>query len=134
MFRRYQSRAFLLLPMTFNVSAAQKMLPRIYFRLHPITRRLTQRPAQIGVIIGPILGGLLSDPAGSYPDAFGKVAFFKHFPYALPNLVSACFLSLALLGIWLFLEEVSLPLHIAGPDSALLTLYRHMKVFKTGSI
>ncbi|KAH8671409.1 major facilitator superfamily domain-containing protein [Xylariales sp. PMI_506] len=75
--KKYQSRAFLLLPMTFN----------------------------IGVIVGPILGGVLSDPAGSYPDLFGNVAFFQRFPYALPNLVSAGFLSIAFLGVWLFLEE-----------------------------
>jgi MFS family permease len=74
---RYQSRAFLLLPMTFN----------------------------IGVIIGPILGGLLSDPAGSYPDLFGDVEFFRRFPYAAPNLVSAFFLFSAMLGVWLCLEE-----------------------------
>ncbi|KAL7623432.1 hypothetical protein AAE478_007114 [Parahypoxylon ruwenzoriense] len=75
--KKYQSRAFLLLPMTFN----------------------------IGVIIGPVLGGILSDPAGSYPDVFGKVAFFLKFPYAAPNIVSAGFLSIALVMCWLFLEE-----------------------------
>jgi MFS family permease len=79
--KKYQSRAFLLLPMTFN----------------------------IGVIIGPILGGVLSDPAGSYPGVFGKVDFFLRYPYATPNLVSAGFLSSAALLIWLFLEEVSRP-------------------------
>ncbi|KAK4154181.1 MFS general substrate transporter [Chaetomidium leptoderma] len=77
--RRYQSRAFLLLPMTFNV----------------------------GVIIGPILGGILSDPAGSHPELFGNITFFKRFPYAAPNLVSALFLFFALLGVWLCLEEAS---------------------------
>lgn len=41
--KRFQSRAILLLPMCFN----------------------------IGVIIGPISGGLLSDPVGSYPGVFG---------------------------------------------------------------
>ncbi|KAJ2965478.1 hypothetical protein NUW58_g10876 [Xylaria curta] len=76
--KKYQSRAFLLLPMTFN----------------------------IGVIIGPILGGLLSDPAGSYPSTFGDVEFFKRFPYATPNIVSAMFLGMALLLCWLMLEEV----------------------------
>jgi cytochrome bd-type quinol oxidase subunit 2 len=60
----------------------------------------------IGVIIGPILGGVLSDPAGSYP-AFENVDFFKKFPYATPNIVSAVFLSTALLLCWLMLEEVS---------------------------
>ena len=61
----------------------------------------------VGVIVGPVLGGILSDPAGSYPDIFGQVDFFKRFPYATPNLVSAVFLSCGLLGVWLCLEEVS---------------------------
>lgn len=76
---RYQSRAFLILPMTFN----------------------------IGVIIGPILGGILSDPAHSYPEHFGGNAFFLQFPYATPNLLSTFILFCALLAVWLGLEEVS---------------------------
>lgn len=75
--KKYQSRAFLLLPMTFN----------------------------IGVIIGPILGGVLSDPAGSYPSLFGNVEFFLKYPYATPNLLSGVFLTLSGLAIWLGLEE-----------------------------
>jgi hypothetical protein len=61
----------------------------------------------IGVIVGPILGGILSDPAGSYPELLGQVDFFKRFPFATPNLVSAVFLFCGLLGVWLCLEEVS---------------------------
>lgn len=61
----------------------------------------------VGVIIGPILGGILSDLAGSYPDLFGDIEFLKRFPYATPNLVSAIFLFCAMLGVWLFLEEAS---------------------------
>lgn len=79
--KKYQQRAFVLLPMTFN----------------------------IGIIIGPILGGLLADPAHSYPDVLGNVEFFRRFPYALPNLVSAFFLFSAALSAWLCLEEVSSP-------------------------
>lgn len=75
--KKYQSRAFLLLPMTFN----------------------------IGIIVGPILGGILSDPAGSYPDWFGKVDFFVKFPYATPNIVSSLFLISAAVAVWLGLEE-----------------------------
>lgn len=70
----------------------------------------------IGIIIGPILGGLLSDPAGTYPDTFGKVGFFVHFPYAAPNMLSAVFLFFAMVSVWLFLEEASLhPIPITLP-------------------
>ncbi|KAM0333187.1 hypothetical protein ACHAQA_001847 [Verticillium albo-atrum] len=93
--KKFQSRAFLILPMTFNV----------------------------GVIIGPILGGLLSDPAGSYPGLFGNVEFFKKFPYAAPNLVSAVFLFTAMSSIWLFLEETLDALHDRGPDAGIR--FRH---------
>ena len=86
--KKFQSRAFLLLPMCFN----------------------------IGVIIGPILGGLLADPVGSYPRIFGAQSIFggeygvwwlKHWPYALPNLMSAVFLFMSALAVILGLEEVS---------------------------
>jgi len=78
---RFQSRAFLLMPMTFNV----------------------------GVIIGPILGGFLSDLGGTYPSLFGHIAFFERFPYAAPNILSAFFLLCAILAVWLCLEEVRVP-------------------------
>ncbi|KAJ4418716.1 hypothetical protein N0V82_005388 [Gnomoniopsis sp. IMI 355080] len=77
--KKYQQRAFVLLPMTFN----------------------------IGVIIGPILGGLLADPASSYPNVFGNVGLFRRLPYALPNFVSAFFLLSAATWAFLCLEEVS---------------------------
>ena len=76
--KKFQSRAFLLLPMTFN----------------------------IGVIIGPILGGLLANPAVAYPNLFGQVWWMKKWPYALPNLVSAAFLACSALALLLGLEEV----------------------------
>ncbi|KAK5661702.1 hypothetical protein OQA88_9802 [Cercophora sp. LCS_1] len=59
----------------------------------------------IGIIIGPVLGGILSDPAGSYPALFGGIEFFERFPYATPNLLSAFFLFSATVSVWLFLEE-----------------------------
>lgn len=63
----------------------------------------------IGVIIGPILGGLLADPAGSYPDMFGGIGWLLKFPYAPPNILSACFLFTAAVGVFLGLEEVESP-------------------------
>lgn len=59
----------------------------------------------IGVIIGPVLGGLLADPASNYPSMFGKNRFFLAFPYALPNLVSAIFLLISGLSVFFSLEE-----------------------------
>jgi MFS family permease len=77
-FGRYQSRAFLLFPMCFN----------------------------IGVIIGPILGGILADPAGTYPEIFGKYEWLKRHPYAPPNMLSAFILLCAFIGVFFCLEEV----------------------------
>ncbi|KAF6822656.1 major facilitator superfamily transporter [Colletotrichum plurivorum] len=84
--KRYQSRAFLLLPMCFNV----------------------------GVIIGPLMSGFLADPVHTLPGLFGPGSLFggadgthwlKSFPYALPNLLCSSVLSLAALGIILGLDE-----------------------------
>ena len=97
---RYQSRAFLLLPMCFNV----------------------------GVIIGPVLGGILADPEGTYPDIFGPGTFLggedgvwwmRQWPYALPNMLSAIFLTCSATCVILGLEEVSksrFPKHPTSPD------------------
>ncbi|KAL1989187.1 hypothetical protein VTN96DRAFT_3734 [Rasamsonia emersonii] len=84
--KKYQSRAFLLLPMCFN----------------------------IGVIIGPVLGGILADPVNSYPGLFGPGSFFggkdgvwwmQHWPFALPNLLSAVFIFASFLAVFLGLDE-----------------------------
>ncbi|KAF9248714.1 hypothetical protein DTO012A7_3084 [Penicillium roqueforti] len=84
--KKYQSRAFLLLPMCFN----------------------------IGVIIGPILGGTLADPINSFPQFFGPgsaiggkdgVWWMQHWPYALPNLLSAVFIFTSFLAVFLGLDE-----------------------------
>ena len=67
------------------------------------------------MIIGPVLGGLLANPVESYPAIFsdgsvlgGKhgVSWMKHWPYALPNLISAAFLFCAALAVLFGLEEV----------------------------
>lgn len=84
---RYQSRAFLILPMCFNV----------------------------GVIIGPIFGGILADPVKSYPNLLGPgsllggkdgVWWMQHWPYALPNVLSAIFIFASAVAVFLGLDEV----------------------------
>lgn len=90
--KKYQSRAFLLLPMCFN----------------------------IGVIIGPILGGSLADPVNSFPGIFGPGSFLggktgvwwmQHWPYALPNVLSAMFIFASMIAVFLGLDEVLLQTH-----------------------
>lgn len=84
---RYQSRAFIILPMCFNV----------------------------GVIIGPILGGILADPVSKYGQLLGPgsliggkdgVWWMQHWPYALPNVVSAVFIFISFSAVIFGLDEV----------------------------
>lgn len=80
--RKYQSRAFLILPISFNVAA----------------------------FIGPVMGGMLADPASNLPGIFGENAIFgfewvRRYPYAIPSLLNAFFLTLAGYAIIFGLEE-----------------------------
>ncbi|PWY86051.1 hypothetical protein BO70DRAFT_370135 [Aspergillus heteromorphus CBS 117.55] len=84
--KKYQSRAFLLLPMCFN----------------------------IGVIIGPVIGGALADPLKSYPHLFGPgtlfggedgVGWMRKWPFALPNVLSAIFIFISVLAVFFGLDE-----------------------------
>jgi hypothetical protein len=64
--------------------------------------------ANVGVIIGPMLGGLTSDPVAAYPALFGEVKWLERFPYSPPNIISAIILATASLSVWLGMEEVIL--------------------------
>lgn len=84
--RRFQSRAFLILPLSFNIAS----------------------------LLGPIVGGFLSDPVEAYPRLFGAHSIFggqdgvewmKATPYAFPNLLSALLLFGAALAVFFHLEE-----------------------------
>jgi hypothetical protein len=99
--KKFQSRAFLLLPMTFNIGVIIGMQCTVLASLaHFADHRL---------YVGPILGGLLADPAGNYPASFGSIAWLKQWPYALPNIVSSVFLFLSATIVLLGLEEVRNP-------------------------
>ncbi|KAL4784847.1 major facilitator superfamily domain-containing protein [Aspergillus varians] len=84
--KKYQSRAFLLLPMCFN----------------------------IGVIVGPILGGILAEPRKNYPQFFGPGSIFggedgvwwmERWPFALPNLISSIFIFISWSTVFFGLDE-----------------------------
>lgn len=80
--KKYQSRAFLILPMSFNVAG----------------------------ILGPIMGGLLADPATTLPDFFGPegclgFSFITSYPYSLPALLNAVFLTITTYIVFFGLQE-----------------------------
>lgn len=105
---RFLSRAFLLLPMCNNIGES-------------ITNLSTSSTeGRSGIIIGPMLGGLLASPVKNYPGIFGDNSLFggahgvhwmKQWPYALPNLVNASILFVAAMGMFFGLEEVALHYH-----------------------
>ena len=61
--------------------------------------------ANVGMFLGPLLGGALADPAKQYGGFFETVPFFKSFPYALPTVVTGILGSTAALTSAVFLEE-----------------------------
>ena len=66
--------------------------------------------ASLGQIMGPVVGGWLSEPARQYPGSFiGKIPLLVRFPYALPNLVGAFLSVVAGIGILCWLPETGNP-------------------------
>ncbi|RMD44076.1 hypothetical protein DV735_g1066, partial [Chaetothyriales sp. CBS 134920] len=59
----------------------------------------------LGIFLGPLIGGALADPVKQYPSLFGNSAFFAKYPYSLPTMVTGAIgLSTALVTI-LFVKE-----------------------------
>ncbi|OCT54436.1 hypothetical protein CLCR_00807 [Cladophialophora carrionii] len=111
--KKYQSRAFLLLPMCFN----------------------------IGVVIGPILGGFLADPITSFPGVFGPgstiggkdgVGWMTAFPYALPNVISATFILSAAILLILGLDETHAALRDRPDYGRKVGKYLERMLFRRG--
>ncbi|KAL4806590.1 ASST-domain-containing protein [Aspergillus unguis] len=84
--KKYHSRAFLILPIGFNIAS----------------------------LFGPVMGGMLSDPVRAYPTLFGPnssfggengVEWLMRYPYALPMLGNAFFLSFCAICVAIGLEE-----------------------------
>jgi MFS family permease len=58
----------------------------------------------LGSVVGPSFGGFLAEPADKFPGLFGKIEYFKRFPYALPNLVAMVFFLISASSAFLFLH------------------------------
>ncbi|KAI1171077.1 major facilitator superfamily transporter [Nemania sp. FL0916] len=59
----------------------------------------------LGIFLGPLIGGALADPAGQYPGVFKGIWFFEYYPYALSSLVVGVIGLVATLTSALFVEE-----------------------------
>ncbi|CAK7215164.1 hypothetical protein SCUCBS95973_002387 [Sporothrix curviconia] len=82
--KKYQSRAFLILPMSFNLAN----------------------------MIGPVMGGFLADAPTSLPALFGLdglwgFQWIQDYPYALPSVLNAVALAVTALVVFFCLEETS---------------------------
>jgi hypothetical protein len=98
--KKYQSRAFLILPMSFNVAGI----------LGP--GMILQLLIFFGLLITLIvMGGLLADSASTLPGLFGPDGCFGfswifNCPYALPSILNAFFLTVTAYIVFFGLEEV----------------------------
>ncbi|KAF2654995.1 MFS general substrate transporter [Lophiostoma macrostomum CBS 122681] len=59
----------------------------------------------VGAVIGPTLGGALSNPLGVDPRKPRGSGFLERYPYCVPNLVAASLFSVGIVTGWLFLKE-----------------------------
>lgn len=59
----------------------------------------------VGIFLGPLIGGALANPVEQYPGLFAGNRFFQTYPYALPGLVVGFVCATAASTSMLFLEE-----------------------------
>lgn len=59
----------------------------------------------VGAMIGPTLGGALSNPYQVDPHKARGDRLFERFPYALPNIAASAFFAIGITVGWLFLHE-----------------------------
>ncbi|PPQ68704.1 hypothetical protein CVT25_012105 [Psilocybe cyanescens] len=59
----------------------------------------------IGVTTGPIIGGVLSNPATRWPDTLGRISYLRTHPYFLPCFVAALFAFATFVFVYFALKE-----------------------------
>jgi MFS family permease len=63
-----------------------------------------------GATVGPILGGMLSNPYERFPNTFGRFEFWKTYPYALPCFCVAGYCMFSFLLAYFCLDETVKPI------------------------
>ncbi|KAE9401352.1 MFS general substrate transporter [Gymnopus androsaceus JB14] len=77
----------------------------------------------IGATMGPTLGGILADPATRWPDVFGKVAFFKEYPWFLSCSAAGLIAFIAfVLSFWGLKEATPSARSLLGDSKLRITL------------
>ncbi|KAK1833445.1 peptide/nitrate transporter-like protein [Podospora conica] len=59
----------------------------------------------LGLFLGPIIGGVLASPCTQYPGLFGGIEFFERHPYALPGFATGTISAIGAIIVALFLDE-----------------------------
>lgn len=59
----------------------------------------------LGMVIGPMVGGLLANPAAQFPGIFGEIQLLVRFPYLLPNIVTALMAAAGGVMVFIYLPE-----------------------------
>ncbi|KYK56511.1 hypothetical protein DCS_03511 [Drechmeria coniospora] len=82
----------------------------------------------VGIFLGPLIGGALADPATQYPSLFGAVRFFADYPFALPGFVVGAICATSTLTSLLYLEETldGEPAEVPGDQER----RRHMSIWQ----
>lgn len=62
----------------------------------------------LGMFLGPVVGGALASPTTQYPGLFGGLEFFEQHPYALPGFATGVTSLACALTVALFLKETLL--------------------------
>jgi hypothetical protein len=73
----------------------------------------------IGSIFGPAFGGALAKPVEKNPRLFGNIEFLRKYPFALPNLASACFFIVGITIGFLFMKVI-ISFLVKGPSSLII--------------
>ncbi|KAF2841362.1 MFS general substrate transporter [Patellaria atrata CBS 101060] len=59
----------------------------------------------LGIMLGPVIGGVLEEPAKQYPRIFGNIGLLKEYPYALPTLFTGVMTAISALVNAIYLKE-----------------------------